>query len=63
MSKTESAKQTISSFNRHTKVITYEERLSSENASRIIGGDWDIVMDGSDNAATRYLINDACVLH
>ena len=62
MLKTESAKQTISSFNRHTKVITYEERLTNENASRIIGGDWDIVMDGSDNAATRYLINDACVI-
>ena len=63
MAKTESAKQTISSFNRHTKVITFEVRLTNENASRIIGGDWDIVMDGSDNASTRYLINDACVLH
>ena len=63
MLKTESAKKTISSFNRHTKVVTYEERLTNENASRIIGGDWDIVMDGSDNAATRYLINDACVIH
>ena len=62
MSKVESAKFALSSFNRHTKVLTFNERLTTENASSIIGGDWDLVMDGSDNAATRYLINDACVL-
>ena len=38
--------------------------MNPENSSRIIGSPdykWDIVMDGSDNPATRYLINDACV--
>ena len=46
-------------------MVTFETRLTSENAAGIIGSkehDWDIVMDGSDNAATRYLINDACVI-
>ena len=66
MKKVESAKKQISEFNRFTKVVTYDARLSTENASAIIGSsepNWDIVMDGSDNAATRYLINDACVIH
>jgi adenylyltransferase/sulfurtransferase len=63
MSKVESAKFALSKFNRHTVVHTFNVRLTPENASSIIGGDWDLVMDGSDNAATRYLINDACVVH
>ena len=66
MNKTQSAKVAISKFNRFTKVVTFETRLTNENASDIIGSkeyDWDIVMDGSDNAGTRYLINDACVIY
>ena len=65
MNKTQSAKISINQFNRHCEVVTFETRLTSENARQIIGSEehnWDIVMDGSDNAATRYLINDACVL-
>jgi len=65
MNKCQSAKITISKFNKHTKVICYETRLSAENATEIVGSqehNWDIVMDGSDNAATRYLINDVCCI-
>ena len=65
VNKTRSAKKTISEFNRFTNVVTFETRLNSENAAEIIGSEehaWDIVMDGSDNAGTRYLINDACVI-
>jgi adenylyltransferase/sulfurtransferase len=43
------------------EVITYNERLTSENAMRIFK-DWDIIVDGTDNFPTRYLANDACVL-
>ena len=46
--------------------MTFETRLTSQNAQEIIGTNadrkWDIVMDGSDNAGTRYLINDACCI-
>jgi adenylyltransferase/sulfurtransferase len=40
--------------------MAFEEKLSIENASRIIS-DFDIVVDGSDNFTTRYLVNDTCV--
>ena len=56
--KTVSAKEAI--FN-NIKVVTYETRLTRENAKEIVEG-WDIVMDGSDNPATRYLINDICII-
>ena len=56
-----SAKETILAFNRHVHVVTFETRLTKENAQEIVS-DWDIVMDGSDNAATRYLINDICMI-
>lgn len=59
--KTLSAKETILAFNHHVKVLTFETRLTKQNAKEIIEG-WDIVMDGSDNAATRYLINDICMI-
>lgn len=48
-------------FNRHIDVVTYETHLTPENALEIVK-DWDIVMDGSDNAKARYLINDACMI-
>ena len=59
--KTESAKNTIAEINPDVNVITYTERLSSENALEILG-QYDLVLDGSDNFPTRYLINDACVM-
>jgi molybdopterin/thiamine biosynthesis adenylyltransferase len=59
--KTISAKEAIFNFNHHIKVVTYETRLTKDNAKEIVEG-WDIVMDGSDNPATRYLINDICMI-
>lgn len=48
-------------FNRHVEVVTYETHLTPQNAREIVQ-DWDIVMDGSDNAKARYLINDICMI-
>jgi adenylyltransferase/sulfurtransferase len=60
-SKLESAKARLTDLNPNVKVIGHEARLSSENALDIIG-QYDIVVDGTDNFPTRYLVNDACVL-
>ncbi|MBL9138000.1 MAG: molybdopterin-synthase adenylyltransferase MoeB [Verrucomicrobiales bacterium] len=59
--KAESAKETIQSLNPNVEVVLHTTRLSSENALDIIG-QYDIVVDGTDNFPTRYLTNDACVL-
>src|SRR5918912_1218254 len=59
--KTESAKETINGINPGTQVVVHNTRISSENALEIIG-QYDIVVDGTDNFPTRYLTNDACVL-
>jgi len=59
--KLESAKERLLSINPHTHIKTYETRLTSENALDILA-DYDIVVDGTDNFPTRYLVNDACVL-
>jgi sulfur-carrier protein adenylyltransferase/sulfurtransferase len=59
--KTESAKETIEGINPDTQVVIHNTRISSENALEIIG-QYDIVVDGTDNFPTRYLTNDACVL-
>ena len=58
-SKTKSAAQTVERLNPHVQTRLYSTRLVAENALGIIGG-YDIVADGSDNFATRYLVNDAC---
>ena len=58
--KVESAAQTIAGLNPDVRVIPHQEALTSENIMRIIA-DYDIIVDGCDNFATRYLINDACV--
>ncbi|HKW09648.1 MAG TPA: ThiF family adenylyltransferase, partial [Gemmatimonadaceae bacterium] len=60
-SKLESARERIQDVNPHVHVEPYETRLTSENALDIIR-DYDVVIDGTDNFATRYLTNDACVL-
>ena len=60
-SKLASARARLHDLNPHVQVETYETRLTSANALEIIGG-YDIVVDGTDNFATRYLTNDACVL-
>lgn len=59
--KVESAKKTLEALNPDVKVITYQSKLTSENIMGIIK-DYDLVLDGSDNFPTRYLVNDACVL-
>lgn len=61
MPKTESAKMTLQALNPDVKVITYQEKLTSQNILEIIK-DYDIIVDGCDNFPTRYLVNDACVL-
>jgi adenylyltransferase/sulfurtransferase len=55
-----SARETLNAYNPDVKVITHEEPLHSENALGIIEG-YDIVVNGADNFAARYLVNDACV--
>jgi adenylyltransferase/sulfurtransferase len=59
--KIESARDRLADINPHIKLETYELRLSSENALELFR-DYDIVVDGTDNFPTRYLVNDACVL-
>lgn len=59
--KVASAKDKIKAINPEIQVVTYNTQLSSNNALEIIR-DYDIVVDGTDNYPTRYLINDACVL-
>jgi len=56
--KTESARDSIRRINPDVKVITYEERLTPQNALEIFP-DYDIIIDGSDNFPTKYLVNDA----
>lgn len=60
-SKVESAKNRLAGINSDIKIVPYHVRLTSENIMGIIK-DYDIVVDGSDNFPTRYLVNDACVL-
>jgi molybdopterin/thiamine biosynthesis adenylyltransferase/rhodanese-related sulfurtransferase len=59
--KLDSARDRIRDVNPHVEVVPHEARLTSENALEIIR-EYDLVVDGTDNFATRYLVNDACVL-
>ena len=59
--KTASAKRTLAGVNPEVKVVPYQTVLTSANALDIIK-DYDVVVNGSDNFPTRYLVNDACVL-
>jgi adenylyltransferase/sulfurtransferase len=59
--KLESARARIADINPHVNVETYETRLTSANALEILGK-YDVIVDGTDNFATRYLTNDACVM-
>jgi sulfur-carrier protein adenylyltransferase/sulfurtransferase len=60
-SKIESATDTLKAINPHVEVEPHPVRLTSANALEILRP-FDVVVDGSDNFATRYLVNDACVL-
>lgn len=59
--KVDSARRTIEALNPDVEVVTYKERLSSENVERILADGWDVIVDGADNFPTRYLVNDASV--
>ncbi|HHM06193.1 MAG TPA: molybdopterin-synthase adenylyltransferase MoeB [Gammaproteobacteria bacterium] len=58
--KVASARESLESLNSRVKVVGYETRLDSGNVEEILS-DYDVVVDGTDNLPTRYLINDACV--
>lgn len=59
--KVDSARDRLSDINPHVEIETHEARLTSDNALRLFKN-YDIVVDGTDNFPTRYLVNDACVL-
>lgn len=59
--KTDAARRRLYDLNPHVEIDVIPHRLTTGNARQVIGG-YDIVADGSDNFATRYLVNDACVL-
>lgn len=59
--KTDSAREAIAGINPHVSVRTHNARLDAGNALALLG-DYDVVADGSDNFATRYLLSDACYL-
>jgi adenylyltransferase/sulfurtransferase len=56
-----SARETIAETNPYVDVVVHSERLDSSNAMAILAP-YDLIVDGTDNFATRYLVNDACVL-
>lgn len=60
-SKAQSARDSVREINPHVNVILHEERLDSSNVMEIFE-QYDLIVDGTDNFATRYLVNDACVL-
>jgi sulfur-carrier protein adenylyltransferase/sulfurtransferase len=60
-SKLDSAVDRLADVNPHVNVVTHAAQLTSDNAIEIFSG-YDVVVDGTDNFPTRYLVNDACVL-
>ncbi len=61
MRKVDSAKKTLEAINPDVKVVTYDTRLGADNVLDIIDG-YDVIVDGTDNFPTRYLVNDAALL-
>lgn len=59
--KTESAAESVAAINPLVTVVRHDLRLTSDNALEVLA-DYDVVLDGADNFATRYLVNDACVI-
>jgi adenylyltransferase/sulfurtransferase len=59
--KLDSARDTLAALNPGVTVVPHDVVLSSENALSILGP-YDVIVDGTDNFPTRYLVNDACVL-
>jgi adenylyltransferase/sulfurtransferase len=61
MPKVYGAQARLQALNPHTKIVPYPERFSHDNAERI-GRDYDLILDGTDNFAARYLVNDVCLM-
>ncbi len=61
MRKVDSAKMTLTAMNPDVKVLTYDTRLGADNVLDIIDG-YDVIVDGTDNFPTRYLVNDAALV-
>ena len=59
--KVESAARRLAELNPDVEIVGYRERLTGENADRILDEGWDVIVDGADNFPTRYLLNDASV--
>ena len=59
--KTEAARQRLSNLNPDIHIDTFETKLTSDNALELFK-DFDVIVDGTDNFPTRYLVNDACIL-
>jgi sulfur-carrier protein adenylyltransferase/sulfurtransferase len=60
MLKTESGRLAINALNPETRVVEHRERLTADNVERLIA-DYDVILDGTDNFDTRYVLNDAAV--
>ena len=58
--KTQSAKERMLAINPHLQIDTYRDRFSADNAAQFVN-DYNIIIDGTDNFTTRYLINEVCV--
>ena len=61
--KVDSARRTVEALNPDVEVMPFQERLDSESVERILAHGWDVIVDGTDNFPTRYLLNDASVWH
>ena len=61
MSKVTSAKRRLLDLNKHINIITYETKIDIDNARELVQS-YDLVVDGTDNFSTRYIVNDACSL-
>ncbi len=59
--KAQSAKDSIAEINPYVNVLVFEEQLTTDNVMDIFS-QFDLIVDGTDNFATRYMVNDACVL-
>jgi adenylyltransferase/sulfurtransferase len=60
-SKAESARDSVKEINPYVNVVVHEQRLDTDNVMELFA-QYDLIVDGTDNFATRYLVNDACVL-
>ncbi|MEC9347634.1 MAG: molybdopterin-synthase adenylyltransferase MoeB [Pseudomonadota bacterium] len=59
MSKTESAAESVARLNTDVRIVRHDMRIDAENAGDLVAG-YDIVCDGTDNFATRFIVHDAC---